>query len=75
MLLVYKLEGEELVAWAQDINRLASQEDLEKLPFILDCFKTGELIYDKNEGIRNIFSAMKIVYKEEGNFKIRKAIW
>lgn len=75
MLLAYRLEGPELVQWAQDIDRLMPTEELEKLPFILDCFKTGEIVYEEKLGIRNIFNATKIVYKEDGKFKIRRAVW
>jgi hypothetical protein len=69
------MEGEELVTWAMEIDRLVPNEELRKLPFILDCFKTTELPYNHNEGIRNIFNAFKLVYEEDGKFKIRKAIW
>jgi hypothetical protein len=67
--------GEKMVEWAMDLDRLMTYEDLEKLPFILDCFKTNELNYDHNRGIRNIFDALPRVEKTETGFRVLKSIW
>ncbi len=75
MLVAFKMEGSEIIAWASELNRLLPNEELKKIPFILDCFKTETLVYDKSIGIQNFFRAVKIVYEENGEFKIRKAIW
>lgn len=76
MLINYKVEGEEIVHWAAEVDRLMEPEDVRKIPFVLDCFKTGQLEYNHNEGIRNFFKAVKMVaLGEDGNYKILKAIW
>lgn len=75
MLIGFKMDGPEIMSWADDLDRLMSYEQLEKLPFILDCFKTNELNYDHNRGIRNIFDALPRVEKTETGFRVLKQIW
>jgi len=69
------MEGQEIVDWALELNRLMSIEDLKKLPFILDSWKKNELIYDQKIGIQNFFIAAKQVKLEDGQFKILRTIW
>ncbi len=70
------MEGSEIMQWACDLDRLLSGEELEKLPFLLDCFKKEDLYYDHKLGIQNIFSGLKQIKRlENGEFKVLKAIW
>lgn len=71
----YQLSAEDIIAWSADCDRLMSPEDLEKLPFILDCFKTMRLPFDNNLGIRNLFRALPMVEKTETGFQALRAIW
>lgn len=65
------MDGPIVLAWAKDIERLAPMEDLEKLPFLMDCFKTNRIPWDKTIGIQNFFVNFKFIRKEEnGRFKI-----
>jgi hypothetical protein len=76
MLLPFKMEGDEIMLWALDLDRLLPDEELQKLPFLLDCFKTNEIYYDYKCGIQNIFSGLKQIKRlENGEFKVLKAIW
>jgi hypothetical protein len=68
----FQMKTDDLVLWADELDRLMPLEDLKKLPFILDCFKTTRLPFDNNLGIRNIFLAVKeIIVDEDGSYKIR----
>ncbi len=75
LLIGFKMDGEEILAWAKELDKLMTYEELEKLPFILDCFKRNELPFDNNQGIRNIFNALPMVTKTETGFKVLRAIW
>lgn len=70
------MEGHEIMQWAVDLDRLLSDEELAKLPFLLDCFKKEDLYYDAKLGIQNIFSGLRQIKRlENGEFKVLKAIW
>lgn len=70
-LIVFKMENEAVLHWAQEIERLAPGTDPEKVTFLIDCFKTERLTWDKTKGIQNIFSGLKQIRKtEEGEYKI-----
>ena len=75
LLINYKMEGEEIMTWAMELDRLMSFDELEKLPFILDAFKTQQLPYEHHLGIRNFFKVLPCVVKTENGFKILKGIW
>ena len=74
-LVAFPIDGPEILEWARELDRLMSYDELEKLPFILDSFKRGDLPFDANQGIRNIFHATKQVRKTETGFEILRAIW
>jgi len=61
----FPIPGEEIVAWAGDIERLAPNSTVEELAFLMDRFKTGELEWDKQEGITNIFRGLRRVRRDE----------
>lgn len=69
-LLAYKLEGEEILRWSIDVDRLAPGTDPEALAFILDCFKTERLYWDRNKGIQNIFFGLKRITKTNNGYRI-----
>jgi hypothetical protein len=75
LVIPYKMELEELTVWSREIDRLSSADELAKLPFLIDCFKTDAIIWDKNLGIQNIFRGFKQVEKTEEGFKVLRAIW
>ncbi len=71
------MEGNDLLAWAFELDRLLTAEEMHKLPFLLDCFKTTEIEYDHKLGIQNIFSGLKQVKwdEEKKKYIVLKAIW
>lgn len=74
-LVAFPLDGPQLMGWADDLDRLLTDDGREKLPFLMDCFKTGRLFYDKTEGIQNIFNNLKLIKKEGEKFIILKPVW
>lgn len=75
LLVGFPMSGQEVLAWSMDLDRLCSYDDLAKLPFLLDCFKTDEIIWDRTIGIQNIFRGIKQIEKTETGFRVLKAIW
>lgn len=66
----------EIVEWADSIQRLVPDLDLEALEFMIDNMKTGEIAFDKSAGIQNIFMGLKMVTRDDdGKLKVLKAIW
>lgn len=66
----------EIAEWADSLQRLLPDIDLEAMEFMIDNMKKGEIAYDKNAGIQNIFMGLKMVTRdEEGKLKVLKAIW
>lgn len=55
----YKLADHELVEWMKTFDRLLPGIDPDKVQFAIDRMISGELPYDKNKGIQNIFTALK----------------
>jgi len=51
----FPIAFEDLKAWASDIERLSQDTTPEELMKLMDDFKMGYIIWDKNEGIQNIF--------------------
>lgn len=74
-LVSFKLDAGEIARWSVNLNRLVNKEDMRKLPFLMDCFMTGEVPYDRNEGIQNIFKGLKLIAEEEGKFRVLKPIF
>ena len=71
----FSLSKVEIIEWAQSIQRLCPDLDLDKLNFVIDRMKLGEISYDQKEGIQNIFRGLNMVTVENGKFKVLKAIW
>ena len=74
-LIAFKMEAEEIGRWTKHLNRLVEKEEMKKLPFLMDCFMRGEIAYDRNEGIQNIFRGLKLIAMEEGKFRVLKPIY
>jgi hypothetical protein len=75
MLQGFPLPFDELEVWARDINRLAPTATKKEMDWLFDQFKTGNIVWDRNKGIQNILENLKLIYVEEGQFKVRKSIW
>lgn len=75
MLVGFPMSGEDIVVWSIDLDRLCEYEELLKLPFLMDCFKKDEIIWDRTLGIQNIFRGLRQIEKTETGFKVLKAIW
>lgn len=71
----FPLAGEEIVDWAQDIERLAPDRTPQEIAFLMDAFKVGDLEWNKEEGIRNIFKGLRRVIWEDGKLKLLKRTW
>ena len=69
-LTAFQKDAQELFQWAQDIERLATAEDIQKIPVVIDGFKTGKIYYDRFEGIQNIFRGFRWVEFKNGEFVI-----
>lgn len=65
----------EIVEWADSIQRLMPDWDQGALDFMIDKMKLGEIPYDRNIGIQNIFNGMKQVIFENGEYKVLKMVW
>lgn len=76
MLVAFPLSAPDILQWAAELERLMPFDDLRKLPFLMDSFKTGEILWDKAEGIQNIFKGVKLIEETApGEFKINRPIW
>lgn len=74
MLQGFPIHFEELKVWGADIERLSGAGN-DELRFLFDCFKTNELVWDRNMGIQNIFNGLKLVHNDNGILKLRKTVW
>jgi hypothetical protein len=74
MLQGFPIQFDELKVWSADIERLSGASN-DELIFLFDCFKTNELVWDRNMGIQNIFNGLKLVWGDNGVLKLRKTVW
>lgn len=74
-LVSFKLEIEDLLAWTLDLERLRPHTTKEELAWLIDQFKTGEIVWDRNQGIQNLFVNLKKIVKENGVYRLLKPIW
>ena len=63
-LVEYKFTKEELMEWTKDIVRLSPQTDESQLRFVIDCFKTEKLEWNKGDGIQNFFRAFRRIHHD-----------
>ena len=70
----YPLGKNELSEWAEDVLKLAPEVEPSRMEFLFDCFKTERLVWDNTKGIQNIFAGLRLIYREEDKYILRKAI-
>lgn len=75
MLMPFKMDYDELSAWTKELNRLLSASEMKKIPFLIDCFKKEEILWDRTVGIQNIFRGLKQIYLEGDEYKVHKKIY
>lgn len=73
--LPFKLEGEEILRWSMDVQRLWPEAEPGMLAFLIDQFKTEELVWDKTKGIQNIFRGLQRIRKTETGYKLLRDIY
>lgn len=72
----YPLSVTEVLEWKDSIIKLLGNSlDLEAIDFAIDKMILGEIEYDKNKGIQNIFSALKEISKTDQGYKIKDFTW
>lgn len=71
----FKKDVTELLHWSADIERLEVDLDMEKLKFLMDCFKTEKIMWDKTKGIQNIFAGLKQIKKIENGYVVLRNIY
>ncbi len=68
----FPLDDLEILEWKDTIVKLAPDTTPEMLEFVIDRMITGDIAYEKQNGIRNIFLGLKeIEVKEDGKIKMR----
>src|SRR5689334_2389357 len=57
----FPLGKDELTDWASDVMRLSPEVESQRLDFLFDLYKTEQLVWDRNKGIQNIFSGLRLI--------------
>lgn len=57
---------DQIIRWSSDLNRLRPDVGKDQLMFLFDLFKIGELTWDRNKGIQNIFEGLRETEFVEG---------
>lgn len=73
----YPLSAVDILEWKDSIVKFFGQSlDLGALEFAIDQLIFGNIEYDKNTGIQNIFSALKDIVKDSnGDYKLKDFTW
>ena len=71
----FPLDAEELLRWSIDIERIYPDINLDALLFLMDCFKTDSIEWDKSKGIQNIFNGLNRIRLTNGVYSIRNHNW
>ncbi len=66
----FKLDIIEMLEWKDTIIKLLPKLEIPALVYAIDKMILGELPYDRNEGIQNIFNALKKIEKTQTGFRI-----
>lgn len=67
----FKLDETEMARWAQTLDKAIPDLNLEKLSFAILKIAMGEIEYDTQRGIQNIFRALeRVAEPEPGKFKV-----
>lgn len=69
----FKLNDIEILEWMDAIDRLVKPEP-DALQFAIDMMMKGEIPYEKNKGIKNIFDALQLIDKTENGFKVKQTL-
>ena len=69
--LSYDMDAHKIANWAKHIDRILPELDLDKLRLVIDRILTGEFPYNQNNGIQNIFNALR----ESGAFGKPKMVY
>ena len=67
-------EVDTLIRWAQDIEKYLPGIELEKLAFLIDCFKQDKIEWNKSKGIQNIFNGIKEITADGDGYTVRQHI-
>lgn len=65
-LAAFPLTSVQISDWAQSIEELAPEMTPEQLREIINQYKTGEMEYDKGQGIQNIFEGYRAIFGRRG---------
>jgi hypothetical protein len=72
----YKMDLAESEGWRHTILRLRPDIEIEQLRLAIDGMIDGRIDYDEKKGIKNIFSALRFVGKNErGEWVIFKPVF
>jgi len=55
----FRLHDSQIDEWAQSIEEIVPNLEIDDLKFLIRCFKTGEEHYDNKLGIQNIFTGLR----------------
>lgn len=75
MLVPFKLEGQEIILWAKSIKELAPGLEPEKLTFLMKCFKSEVIPWDKTKGIQNVFLGLRRIRKTQAGYSVLPIIY
>lgn len=71
----YPLGEGDLTDWAADVLRLCPDVEPGRIDFLLDLYKTEQLMWDRNKGIQNIFTGLRFIGKNEKGYYLKKRVW
>lgn len=71
----YKLTDMELIGWADSICATLEVIHLPAIKFAIDKMISGEIEYDRNLGVKNIFEALKRIRRTDKGFEVKNFTW
>lgn len=71
----YKLTELELIAWVDSIYGILEVVHLPAIKFAIDKMISGEIEYDRNLGVKNIFEALKRIRRTDKGFEVKNFTW
>ena len=71
-IVAYPMTAIGILEWAGTINRLMPGIDVGALAFLMDCFLTEKIVWDKNKGIQNILGSIGRVVKSNVGYEIKR---
>jgi hypothetical protein len=67
-LIPYPLGDTQIEDWASNIKRLSPSTTSDDIRLIMDKFMTGRTIWNKSEGIQNIFRGINLLIIQKGEY-------